>query len=478
MGKNRAASDESESTKLRNQMEDNVPIYLRKRYLVMFLAFLGFINLYTMRVNLSVAIVAMTKNQTVQHEDGTESWNRPFDWSNVERGYALGAFFYGYITTMLVGGTLAAKFGGTLIFGGGIFLLSIVTLLTPIMSSKGIYYLIAARVLVGAFSGLSYPSVQAVYAKWSPPLERTRTSGFGIAGIYLGTVLAMVLSGWLGENFSWQSIFYVFGGVGCVWSALWLAVVRESPDRDSWIRQDERNYIKQSLEQQGQVNVLKPPWKKLLSSPAVIAICVASFSYTWGFYTLLTQLPSYMNNMLDFNLQNTGFLSAVPYLVLFLTLIFTSSLADWLQMKRILTTTQVRIIFTCSSFLCQLVFLLMTAFFTDTTTVIVCLTLSVGLGAFSMNGYIVNPLDIAPQFASIITGLANTFGTVPGIVSPIITGYIVQTPTFSEYRIVFYISCGVYLFGTIVYGLLASGTVQPWAVVSVEESKEDSISEK
>lgn len=96
-------------------MEEKVPLYLRKRYLVTFLAFLGFVNLYTMRVNLSVAIVAMTKNQTVQHEDGTESWERPFDWSNVERGYALSSFFYGYIATMLVGGTFAVKFGGSLV---------------------------------------------------------------------------------------------------------------------------------------------------------------------------------------------------------------------------------------------------------------------------------------------------------------------------------------------------------------------------
>lgn len=135
-----------------------------------------------------------------------------------------------------------------------------------------------------------------------------------------------------------------------------------------------------------------------------------------------------MNDMLDFNLQNAGFLSAVPYLVLFLTLLFSSSLADWLQMRKYLTTTQVRRTFNCSAYVGQLAFLLMAAYFTNTTTVIVCITLSVGFGAFAMNGYLANPLDISPQFASIIMGFSNTFGTLPGIVSPILTGYIVQTP--------------------------------------------------
>lgn len=40
--------------------------------------------------------------------------------------------------------------------------------------------------------------------------------------------------------------------------------------------------------------------------------------------------------------------------------------------------------------------------------------------------YSVNHLDIAPQHASVLMGIANTFGTIPGIVSPTLTGYIVQ----------------------------------------------------
>lgn len=75
-----------------------------------------------------------------------------------------------------------------------------------------------------------------------------------------------------------------------------------------------------------------------------------------------------------------------------------------------------------------MIFLLLAAYFVDTTLIIVCITLSVGLGAFSMSGYFVNALDIAPQFSSIIIGLSNTFATLPGIVSPVLTGYIVTTP--------------------------------------------------
>jgi hypothetical protein len=39
---------------------------------------------------------------------------------------------------------------------------------------------------------------------------------------------------------------------------------------------------------------VKHPWGQFMKSPAVWAIIVAHFSENWGFYTLLTQLPTFM----------------------------------------------------------------------------------------------------------------------------------------------------------------------------------------
>lgn len=40
----------------------------------------------------------------------------------------------------------------------------------------------------------------------------------------------------------------------------------------------------------------------------------------------------------------------------------------------------------------------------------------------------VNHLDVAPQYASVLMGIGNTFATLPGIISPILSGYIVSKP--------------------------------------------------
>lgn len=43
----------------------------KRRYIVVMMVHLGYIANYSMRVNLSVAIVEMTKNRTVQYDDET-----------------------------------------------------------------------------------------------------------------------------------------------------------------------------------------------------------------------------------------------------------------------------------------------------------------------------------------------------------------------------------------------------------------------
>lgn len=84
----------------------------RRRLVVALLAFFGFFNCYALRVNLSVAVVAMTEPVETKLDNGTTVFVPEFDWSPSVKGLVLSSFFYGYIITQLPGGWLAAKIGG------------------------------------------------------------------------------------------------------------------------------------------------------------------------------------------------------------------------------------------------------------------------------------------------------------------------------------------------------------------------------
>ncbi|XP_037934645.1 sialin-like [Teleopsis dalmanni] len=435
----------------------------KRRYIVVLLAFFGFFNVYSMRVNLSVAIVAMTENRTTIDANGVETVGPEFPWDSKQKGLILSSFFYGYILTQFAGGFISSKIGGNIVFGIGIGATAILTLFTPMAAKHSLDAFIAVRIIEGFFEGVTFPCIHAVWSRWSPPLERSRMASIAFAGNYAGTVVAMPASGLLATAYGWESVFYVFGTIGCLWLILWFIIVRSGPDRDRFCSQDEREYIQKTIGYTSEQKVTHP-WRAIFTSLPFYAIIASHFSENWGFYTLLTQLPTFLRDTLEFNLDKTGFLAAVPYLAMGILLGVSGYLADMLQVKGILTTTQVRRYFNCGAFLAQTVFMVLTAYLLDPTWSVVCITIAVGLGAFAWSGFAVNHLDIAPQHASLLMGIGNTIATVPGIVSPMLTGYLVVDGTSDEWKAVFFISAGIYCIGCIIYWIWASGELQEWAM--------------
>ncbi|XP_020712094.2 sialin isoform X1 [Athalia rosae] len=435
----------------------------KRRYIVGILAFFGFFTSYILRVNLSVAIVAMTTNYTKTDSEGNLYYEREFDWDSKLQGWILSSFFYGYITTQLFGGWLAAKIGGKRVFGLGIATTALFTLITPPLVRINVYILIALRVIEGIFEGVTYPCVHAIWANWAPPLERSKLATLAFSGSFFGTVVAMPICGIMADRLGWASIFYTFGAIGLLWYAIWSYVVTDKPEDDPHISEAELRYIKSSLEETNDEEIVHP-WKEIVTSMPVWAIVAAHFSENWGFYTMLTQLPTFLSDTQNFKLEKAGFMSALPYLAMAIMISGGGYFADYLRERKILTTTQVRKVFNCGGFISQTIFMMCAAFIMTPFAVIACITVAIGLGGFSWVGFSVNHLDIAPRHASILMGFGNTIATVPGIVSPILTGYIVQNKTAAEWRVVFIIAASIYLGGAIIYGVFASGELQPWAV--------------
>lgn len=179
-------------------------------------------------------------------------------------------------------------------FGGGIAVTGFLTLLTPMLANTNVYLLLAVRIIEGIFEGVTYPCIHAVWARWAPPLERSRLATLAFSGSYVGTVVSMPVCAYLAKSLGWPSIFYFFGSLALSWVVVWWIFVAETPAEDPWISKGELEYIKRSL---GHVNYGKSgviPWGKILTSMPVWAIVASHFAENWGFYTLLTQLPKFM----------------------------------------------------------------------------------------------------------------------------------------------------------------------------------------
>jgi ACS family sodium-dependent inorganic phosphate cotransporter-like MFS transporter 5 len=72
-----------------------------------------------------------------------------FDWDEKTQGIILGAFFLGYVITNVPGGRIAEKVGGKLVYGLGVFLTSLLTVVSPFAAYWGLYPFLVIRVAEG-----------------------------------------------------------------------------------------------------------------------------------------------------------------------------------------------------------------------------------------------------------------------------------------------------------------------------------------
>jgi ACS family sodium-dependent inorganic phosphate cotransporter len=236
----------------------------------------------------------------------------------------------------------------------------------------------------------------------APPLERSRMVGFARTGNYVGIMVSMPVSGILASDYGWQWVFYFFGSIGLVWFAVWISIVKRSPEYDLNMSDQERKFILNCLKSQTTNKKVAIPWKSIFKSTAVWAIIIAQLSEGWGFFTLQTQLPQFLNDVLKFNLANTGYVSSIPYFLMVFMLPISGNLADWVQIKGYLTTKQTRRYFNTFAFIVQAISLLMAVFILKPFVSVFFISCGVAFAAFAYTSFGTNYLDIAPQFAGSI----------------------------------------------------------------------------
>ncbi|XP_050993391.1 sialin [Labeo rohita] len=458
--------------------------------------FFGFAVVYGLRVNLSVAMVAMVNgtsdqspsNSNVSNEcpvpphtldNNSQSLEQPdgiprYPWDSKTQGMLLSGFFFGYLFTQIPGGYLSGRFGGSLFLGGGVLGTAVLTLLTPLSAKLGAKWLFALRALEGFGEGVTFPAMMAMWARWAPPLERARLMTFSGAGSSFGAFVALPLTGFICHSLGWPAVFYSCGGVGFLWAVFWFIFVSDEPRTHPRISDREKYYIINSIGSQGTAHGWSVPILSMMLSVPLWAIIIPQMCSNWSYYTLLTSLPTYMDTVLHFDLRQNSFLSSLPYLAGWLFSVGSGVLADNLLERELLSVTAVRKIFTFLGLFLPAVCLLAVGFTGCSSVLAVSLlTLSSALGGFSAAGVYINQIDIAPRYAGTLLGITNTFGTIPGVLAPIAVGYLTKDHSVTGWRNVFWLSAGISAFGAIFYVIFGTGKIQSWARIDEESNTED-----
>lgn len=231
---------------------------------------------------------------------------KDYNWSETTQGVLLSSFFWGYILSQFPAGLLAQRYGPKILLLISSLICAVLTMLTPAFASFGWQWLCVARVIQGLAQGLIFPCVHTLLAKWVHTSERGFLTTFTYSGTQIGTVFMLAISGVIASSaMGWPGIFYCSGAIGLFWSFAWWWYGSNSPKECAIISKQECAFVESSPGQSHRKQIV--PWRHILKSRPFYALLVAHCAQNWGFWTLLTEIPSYMKNVLDFNIKSVSY---------------------------------------------------------------------------------------------------------------------------------------------------------------------------
>ncbi|XP_029099139.1 sodium-dependent phosphate transport protein 3 isoform X3 [Monodon monoceros] len=342
-----------------------VPEFCSLRYgLALIMHFSNF-TVITQRVSLSIAIIAMVNSTqqpglfnasterplafTLNHSNrSTKEFNSGasvYEWSPETQGIIFSSISYGIILTLIPSGYLAGIFGAKQMLGAGLLISSLLTLFTPLAADFGVILVIVIRTVQGMAQGMAWTGQFTIWAKWAPPLERSKLTSIAGSGAAFGSFIILCVGGLISQTLGWPFIFYIFGSIGCVCCLLWFMVIYDDPMHHPCISVREKDHIVSSLAQQSSSPRRSVPIKAMVRCLPLWAIFTGFFSHFWLCTIIITYLPTYISSVLHVNIRDSGVLSSLPFIAASSCTILGGQLADFLLSRKLLRLITVRKLF-------------------------------------------------------------------------------------------------------------------------------------
>jgi MFS family permease len=379
---------------------------------------------YIDRVNLSTASSAIKKE---------------FALSNTQLGFVLSAFAYPYALLQVPGGWLGDRLGArkTLFLCGTIW--AVATAITGL--ATGMASLVLFRVLLGLGEGATFPTATRAMQSWVPVGRRGYAQGVTHAFSRLGNTVTPIIVTSLMLWWSWRGAFLLLGLGSLLWVIVWWLYYRDDPSEHAGITAEDLARLPPHGAPKTAARTV--PWRRLILR--ILPVTFTYFCYGWSLWLMLTWLPQFIQQQFSIDLKKSAMPLTIIYFCGFVGDSVGGIVSDYL-LHRTGRVTLSRLAVIVPGMLGAAGFMIPVLFSRDLVTVTCCLS-----GAFFCLELVIGPIwavpmDIAPKYSGMASGLMNTGSAVAAIVSPLAFGYIVDVT--GGWAVPFYGSVGLLLVGT------------------------------
>jgi MFS transporter, ACS family, D-galactonate transporter len=369
------------------------------RWIIIGLLSLGMIIAYVDRSNLSVALAL-------------PEFKRVFNLTDQDRGILNSAFFWSYAFLQIPAGWLVDRYGVKIPYAIGFLCWSLVSAATAL--SNSMTQLFTLRFLLGVGESVVAPASMRWIRFNFAEKERGFAVGMYMTGTKIGPAIGAGVAAWLIAGYGWRPMFVVLG-LGCLfWLIPWMLLVKD----------DDRQIEKR---QSAAATAAAPvSFGRIMASPVIWGTIIGTFCYMYFVYFCLTWMPAYFVERRNLSLSSMGWYTGFS----FGGMAAMAALAGWAADRMIARggdPVKVRKGFTIAGFLVAST----EVFGAMSNSVPVSLFFAVfsltGLGLATANYWALTQTLIPGGAIGRIVGIQNCAANLPGIVAPIVTGWLKES---------------------------------------------------
>jgi MFS family permease len=385
-------------------LHTSVPVTNARRWAIVGLLFTASLINYFDRATISFGLPLISKELHL----GPEA-----------KGVLLSAFFWSYALMQIPMGVLADRVNLRWLYAASFTLWSVSQGLIGFASGLGT--LIAFRVLLGIGEAIYLPGGSKIVSLLFRPAERGLPCGLFDAGTRTGLVIEGVLVPWMLMRYGWRTSFSIVGFSALVWLVPWFIITPKQ------LRGDRRRVA--AVNRRGPLRAAAA----LVTNRNLLGICLGFFCFDYYWYFLVNWLPDYLVTARGLTILRAGIYAALPYFVFGASEPIGGWIADRL-VRAGWSETRARKGVVTAAFLTGLL-LIPAARVNSPGTAVALIVGGCLVGLATGNLLVILQSCAPPEEIGLWTGVYNFVGNIAGILSPLITGFLIDksgsyTPPF------------------------------------------------
>jgi MFS family permease len=350
--------------------------------------------------------------------------------SNTRIGLLISAFFWVYTPGQLLSGWLAERINAYRTMALGVALWSLATAMTGLATSFASLFVL--RLVLGLGESAGFPCSSKLLAQHLPASRLGAANGLIGVGLALGPAFGTLVGGLLMARLGWRPVFMLFGVVSMLWLIPWRGVTRRVAANAGGISGD-----------------AAPTFLTILKRREVWGASLGHFCANYAFYFVISWLPLYLVKSRGFSLGDMAELGGVIYVIYAISAQVTGWVSDrWVASGA--GDTRVRKSFIIVAHVGVAACMLGCAVGGPVTSIISLLVTGVFFGFSTTTMYVIGQTLAGPRAGGKWIGVQNCIGNIPGIVGPIITGFVVDRT--GQFSLAFLLAAAITLTGVIGWG--------------------------